>query len=207
MPAPFGTGEITSRLRRLLDLRGQFPMQIDETIVPVAMVQDISQLPFRRSGRRWFTFLQSAPGAGVRGYIEIANETTSFFSLDRVRADVANIGITAQEIALTFGASILTGAVGLAQTFEVMQPGAVFERAPITLRIQTGDPAGDADFMRAVGIPTAAGNLVAVNFPDELDIAVPPGASIFVVNVALNSVMNVSLSGRFWDDVSRNTQT
>lgn len=82
MPQIFGSGEVAQRLRRLLDFRGRFPGQIDETIVPVIQVEDARRAPFRRSGRRWWTHFPVTAAATTGAGSFLINETGTTIVVD-----------------------------------------------------------------------------------------------------------------------------
>lgn len=214
MPAPFGTGEITTRLRRLLDLRGQFPMQVDETLVPVAMAQDMSQAPFRRSGRRWWILQVEAPGPAASGSIIINNDSSSFQMVDRVYA------------ILGLPAAGLRGILNIGPCPQQAGAG----QAPVTTEIIKLSSLAASPFGEFIGLRVLANALPPGAFPQlsafsdvsvaatgfgtpavlelkELDMAIPPGGAMAIWSTQLNVTVSLSISGRFFDDVPRNTQT
>jgi hypothetical protein len=50
MSLQFGTGELSARLRRFLNLRGRIDLGLDESVVPIAVVTNLDQPPFRSDG-------------------------------------------------------------------------------------------------------------------------------------------------------------
>lgn len=50
----FGSGEPIDRLRRAFDVKGKVNLAVDETIVPIILLQDASRPPFRKTGLRWW---------------------------------------------------------------------------------------------------------------------------------------------------------
>lgn len=51
MPLEIQRGELTDRLRRFFGITGRVPSQLDETVVPVANLQQLDQPPYRLSER------------------------------------------------------------------------------------------------------------------------------------------------------------
>jgi hypothetical protein len=49
MPLTIQLGEVADRLRRFFDVRGRMPTVLDETIVPVINLTDLSGAPYRRN--------------------------------------------------------------------------------------------------------------------------------------------------------------
>jgi hypothetical protein len=47
VPTEIQRGELSDRLRRFLGLTGRIPLQMDETVVPIANVQDLASPPYR----------------------------------------------------------------------------------------------------------------------------------------------------------------
>lgn len=58
-------GEMTDRLRRFFGIVGPYDSTVDETVSPVATVQNLDSPPFRENGLRFFHAFKASPGAGL----------------------------------------------------------------------------------------------------------------------------------------------
>lgn len=88
MPLRFATGAIANALRRGLRINGPFDSQVDETLVPVVQVRDLTVPPFRASGKVYQRDFTAAGGAGITE-IRITNPGPNPVILRRVTGAVS----------------------------------------------------------------------------------------------------------------------
>jgi len=199
MPSPFGTGEVVNRLRRLLDLRGRFGMQVDETVVPVALIGDGTQPPFRNSGRRWSGVASTTAVLAENHFVEILNLSGFDQVIDRIRV------LGAVEFTIRLGPSLVAApGVNVRTTERNPLPAGgglndVGLVVAIAMREGNGDPTSD---VQVAQLQPDTGVKGVVEGLDQA-IVLPPGASCFVRSLTTNVVINVSASGLFYDDVPR----
>lgn len=208
MPEPFGTGEETTRLRRILDLRGQFPMQVDETIVPVIQLDRGDKAPFRRSERRWFTFLTVNPGAGLLATVELANRTRSFIMVDRISAEVVLPAATQRSLISVGILQTTTNPIaGAAFTMETNTPGVAFQRVGVDLQAVLAPGAVLwSDMTDPAGQTIGLGNEAIMRIQD-FDLAIAPGFSMSLVTTSPDQATAFFVSGRVFEDVPHNAST
>jgi len=215
MPAPFGTGEIVNRLRRVLDLRGKFGMQVDETLVPVVVTHDATKAPYRLTARRWSGVNSHAAVVANASYIEIQNTSPFLQILDRLHIAIGPLALITDQPSAQIGiaASVGSGTPIQARTSEVRAGGVSVQSLGLTLFEGNGNPilAGNLfDQVYPEGWPVggaAVGVIVGI-FVEGLDLVIPAGASAFVstgdaVLPVLNVRLLVAASGFYFDDVPR----
>lgn len=216
MPQIFGSGEMAQRLRRLLDFRGRFPGQLDETIVPVVLAGDATAPPYRTSSRRWWGSDGIVTGAaGVAGSW-VHNSSPNPIIVDWCQAWV----IIPND---DFGSLMLLGTrVGFPSAITLQVPCVTTEAGnPITgvndsgtdqvpVEIASSEPGGSqlGTTLRRIWAPNAGLTGVAglpSNAIDVLDavhsISLGPGMSLGLeVQVSGIQEFMVSWSGLYLDD-------
>jgi len=85
----FNVGEIATRLRGALGVRGRIPLGLDEHVVPTVEVGNVSGPPFRRQGVRAsggnrFSFGTLNSFAGVILQYDPVRTTNAYFVVDRI---------------------------------------------------------------------------------------------------------------------------
>lgn len=200
MPLEFQVGEVADRLRRGLTVRGRMPLELDERVVPVTLVEDVSLAPWRGEGHAWeVSFLISLPGAGTGGVFlaELANPE------DRVcviSIEQALVSATAGGPICTWGLTalplVIPTPIGATQAVDVEEPTSTL--LPISV------VADDV----AIAIATTVGNLqLLVAAPNiiPLQYVQRPGRPHgFGLNVQVTaaSVIRINLRGRIWQGYS-----
>jgi len=207
MPAQFGTGEITNRLRRLLDLRGKFPMQIDETAVPVVMVGEANRAPYRISGRKaWGVRLASAL-AGNFSYVNLVNQSPFYHVLHRVTTRCVPTvgGATDMVLGITNLASApASSLISLVSTeFQLSDPvAAITEGVALSTDVQltaTDFFAAPGARLRQLSAQGAAATVLSVVFED-CDLVIPPQGVVLVRSEQLDQQLIAAFEVYYFDD-------
>jgi len=222
MPSPFGTGEVVTRLRRLLDLRGMFAMQVDETLVPTVLVGDGTASPARGSGRRWH--INQTVNVLVNNFVEVINLSGFDQKIDRIYIRLSETtGIGSLPTLLTATVKVgptLSVAVTQARTTErnPLPAGGGVNDVGVVVGIGstegTGDPTADV-FVADVGaqidqnLAVLGGNTArwqSIIQLTTLDVILPPRSSCFIRCPQLplaSTAFAATVSGFFFDDVPR----
>lgn len=69
MPQPIQQGTVADRLRNFLRLSGRIPVQLDENVVPIVNVQDLSQPPWRTQDVDFGVNVNGAAVAAVNTHV------------------------------------------------------------------------------------------------------------------------------------------
>jgi hypothetical protein len=104
---PINFGDLSQRARRAFKLVGRLPLSLDETVLPVAVVAQLDQDPYRAEPRTWSWPATLTGTAVLSGLLEVGNPSTSS-QLITVTGFVASPSVNGS---LTWG--IVRGAAGL----------------------------------------------------------------------------------------------
>lgn len=195
MPLPFGTGELASRVRRALDLRGRIPFMLDEVVVPVQLVHDATTAPFRRSGRTAWNTVNVQGGGATVPVIRIENPTELDQVLEgallwsSIAASNSSILIGPSSVANTGGGTFFTTTEGT--------DGAAFNRTP--LNFVTSTPA--ATTITANMLQVVFGTATSESLWVPLDIVIPAGRNIAIEGANFNQLIVANMKLRYYDDV------
>lgn len=199
-----GSGELIQRLRRAFGIRGRVEVQLDHQLIPVAIGENLSQAPFRRSGARFFTSHQVVSIAAQFPAISFENlSLTSAMVLDRVV--VASPVATRYQLGLQEAKTGVWGNARIARTFETFNLGA-----------NQLVPAQTQNASLGAALPVAETLVEFRLLANEplvlpLDLVVPnrnanAQAMVFYIQgLTAASELAVSWSGRFWQDTDIRT--
>lgn len=198
MPVGYGQGESATRLTRGLEARGRLPLELDTVVVPTVQLEDLSAAPFRRSGRRWYVGGRLAALAGNFGVFAIAGmqARNQPVVIDQI---ILGAGAT---VSFEIGFAAITQAlVQVALSLETFVPGVSTGQAPVQLRGQTQ---GAIVPLTASGSLVASGQMAAGSTIIPLELVLPSDPSLaqglIIQNTTVNSLIAVTVSGRWWDD-------
>ena len=165
----FGTGELVTRLRRALDIRGKPDINLDDMVVPVVIVGEFQRAPFRTSGIHCFQSDSIGPGAGNFGRFRIENFDNPTDAV-LVRVWLSNLSAAAtQEFRIGTGPLALGG--GTASFTTELVPDPVFAGIPsrtVPILLSTDQPGVTSITQRFIDVIALPGTTVMV--PLELTI-------------------------------------
>ena len=211
MAITFGSGEQVDRLRRGLDIKGRVVLGVDEIVVPIVNVGDLTGPPIRKTGIRWWASANVPAVVGELSRVRIFHQNT----IDQLITDIwLNAAAT-----LTY--NIGAGAVGAAGGTEAVTTELV------SLPLQGGT--GGGDIVRGVGIfhledSNVGGTVTTVmarlqseaavtsKFPMEIVLpAVRDPAANFstltIESLSANFAFNFVVSGLYFDTLPLNVST
>jgi len=210
----FGSGELVSRLRRSLDLKGKVNLGIDETVVPVLNVFDSTEPPFRRTGVRWFLSVDVGPIVGQFGRLRIFHTLPIDQVVDRISA-FAKAGAGAMALRIGMGPSGAGGGL-FARTTEIMplDSGGVISRPiPIQFIADTVTPTSISTLFWQI----AWDNDSVVPGLMEIPIVLPaqPDRTDPITNAPTLTLeidrtdqpVTISVSGLYWDSLPLDART
>ncbi len=185
-------GEIEARLRRLLNLQGAIPVELDQRVVPVIIVGDGTQPGMtERRGRRWVAAFNGVANASV-----CVVQAVDSVIIDRVTLSTPAVTATAH-FRLYFAGPEIASPVALtsgANAIMLSRARTTNETPPI----ETGAAVVAAvgfEFMRAQGGTSAA--MVQLFDPPAMGMELQPGGKLLVLNNTSSSG-NISIFGRIF---------
>ena len=212
MALTFGSGEQVDRLRRGLDIKGRVVLGIDEIVVPIVNVGDLTGPPIRKTGIRWWAAANVPAVAAEIGRFRI-------FHQNKVDQLVTDVWLNAAA-ALTFqiGAGFAGAAGGTAANTTEL----------VALPLVGGT--GGGDITRGVGIfhledssaaPTISTVMLRIqsqaavtsHFPIEIvlpavrDPETANFSTLTVESLTNNFAFNITMSGLYFDTLPLNVST
>jgi hypothetical protein len=125
VPTEIQRGELADRLRRFMGLTGRVPLQLDETIVGVSVLQNLERPPYRLGIRGLLGFSESAGAAGNPTQIALAYPigpagTRGAAVVDAVQLENTSAGAQTTQLRLAFN---LTGTwTAIQQAWDLDRP-------------------------------------------------------------------------------------
>ena len=212
MAIQIGTGEPVSRARRGLDVKGKVNFGLDETIVPVTILSDLTDPPFRRSPVRWYSRTIVGPVAGLLGGVRLANTSGRDQLVDQIifRTPAAAV------LLIGSGLGIAPGAGTPARTTEIVTvppnaTGDISRQIPIEALGFTVTPTTLFDIF--MGIAAEDGNSLVVPVQIVLPAAPRPelpAANVTTLTAELTDAqiaVEITFSGLYFDQLPLNALT
>lgn len=194
----FGSGEPTSRLRRALDVKGKVNLGLDETVVPVVVVGEYQNAPFRTSGVQFFGALRVAGVAATSSRVRLNNLTD-------VDAVIRRIWLSNPVSAFQVF-HIGTGPVGVAggsnvfttERVDTFVLGTPSRQLGLNLIGDTISPTSLSRVFHRLSVPA----LTSLEVPCELVVPSRLGA-ITIETLGIQTNIEVGFEGVFIDDIPR----
>lgn len=176
-----GFGDLAQRARRAFKLTGRLPLNLDETVLPVAIVANLDRAPFQSEPRTWMFGQGSTGDATHSPYIQVQNPAGSniLVTIDALclLVDVANI----IQIRLARNAQGLPVGVGQQALTNAPQPATLNTTGVSTTQFNTTSQVGPSGSIVAT-FKLPANTEFAVPFPSS--IVLFPG-DVFALSGAL----------------------
>lgn len=200
---PVQRGELTDRLRRFFGLTGSYRADLEAIVNPVAVVQDISQVPYRfQSVQGWQSYDALGAVAAVSGFAQWRNPAGSgaVMIVDRLSARTLAAVATA-EFFVRIGNGATVGAPLLSQANSadgLMDAGGVGFPKPLAITVGLYTD-GTAPVGRSVDNAPAA-STTAWQLIECPPWVIPPGFAISLLCSPVNTAFYVRARGRFVHD-------
>lgn len=199
MPLQFNVGEITERLRRALGTRGKTSYGLDETVVPVSLVMDASRAPYRRDERRWFMRPLSPAVAAQNSRVFLNNPTNQDMVIDWV-----TLALTGGAFTVFYGTGagslgVLTGFSTEGVTPQQVAAGTFSTPRGPGLLVAAGAGSVIVNLFGEINATAAAAGAVQL----FLDLVLPAGCTIIFEGTVVNTPLQMTISGRTFDNAGR----
>ncbi len=210
MALTFGSGEQVSRIRRGLDVKGRVILGLDETVVPVVQVGDLTAPPIRRSPVRFWIGRGAAAVVGEFSRVRIFHQTAVDQLIDRIWISTA----AGQVVQIGQGPSgDATGAVA-ARTTEIVNAdsgGVIARSIGLFSRVDSVTPSSlSGAFMRVLTSATETTYLpVEIVIPAMPDPTGPVtnAPTLTIEGTVANEQIDFTVSGLWYDALPLNFRT
>jgi len=194
----FNVGELTARLRRALGTRGKSNFGLDETVVPVVLVGDAQQAPYREDERRWFVRVVVNPVAAQFGRCSLNNPTNQDMVLDWATN-------TSPSTDVNWGTG--AGALGVLPCFSTegitrQQIAAGTYSTPRGPNHLENNGAASI-IVNLMGVLPGAAAAGVVGKQVRLDLVIPAGGTVIFETAVVNVGVILTFSGRTFDNAGR----
>lgn len=201
MPLPIQRGAFADSLRQLFRLTGRIPVNLDENVVPVAIVGDASGLPYTGDPIYWQAYGSGGPVAAELSVVGVGPVVGLNGCLIVDRIDAINIGVSAVMGSVRF--QQLTG-IGLAVGQAPLQVNQLDLNRIIGANYQTVP----AQTVTGTEAALAGVQLLRFQLPAGTQLSIP-GPWVLPADVALsvwasslpNYRIDVNFAGRYFADV------
>lgn len=199
MPLPIQSGDLADRLRRFFRLSGRIPSALDETVVPVALIQDLGEPPWRgpAAASDFSISLTTVAVAATRAYATIKQPAGGGGRTVIERLTFWNTAAATRVIAVNYSeGGWVDGQVAVANLINVENARPNLAGGAGVLPERLGPTAHTGNFATSAGaeifaISCAAGLSVSVPVRWTL----PPGWQIIVMLTTVAEDLTVSLAG------------
>lgn len=189
----FNVGELVTRLTRGLRVRGRVPLALDDSVVGVAILADLTRPPYRLSEQLYRGLLATIPAVAAEYPVgHIVNSSREHVILETL--EVFNRGTTVLSIGSLWG-GIIPGTNFATWTSEPtgLQTG-VFGILP---GVQVGygsTPVAPVPTSESPFFVTLQGNNAADNRYrwEHLELVIPPGRTLSLFGTAVNQAFGMS---------------
>lgn len=189
-------GEFLSRMSRAAGLKGRVRPSLDDTMVPVTLVMDMTRAPYRLDEQKYFAARPLLTVAAADGSLfAVMNKGSRPIVLEWWRCVNRTAAIQIVEVTMETVTALNTLLVGVDTAFSTWENGANLGSGAGTIRndIVLRDARVVGGLFPQVGniidmfdLASSAGGNTAVSSAPDLDLVIPPGMGAAFVPRAVN---------------------
>lgn len=195
--------EFLSRLRRRLGFRGDVRVEVSDLVSPTVLTEDVTGLPWRLDGRRWFALANRAGVAGQRIEMIPSRDVSTLATLDSVEL----VNLTAAAVTVigsVYGSCLLNVATEGAYALERATDGftvAGSTNVPISIDVRQDAQVLTTKIIGNWAVPALSSRTVPLDLPLSSNLVGTEadfGCTPIVFSSSAGEGLRIGFSGRLW---------
>lgn len=197
---PFNRPQVVQGLQQFLAIKGQLPVQVDESIIPIVNLGDLFDTPYLRYGIP--VAEQGAVNAVVAEFAYVCAQPGPAVALQINQVIVTNSEVTAQvlQIGISTAANITAASLSSGPQFCEFAAEQAGTLRPSVVRTGTHTSGGETNSIIVLRVPAGESFIWEVPPPGVILYGNDPGGvpALAAVNLTANEGLRVAFVGREW---------